>query len=899
MFQTLRIARPPRWFLPLTVLLVGLTCTLLAYFAIAHQIETKDREHFEYSVASREDNIRDHIESCITILRGTSGLFTGHVAFPAQFKLYVQRLELEKNYPGVQGIGISWRMPSVDSDQISQTAKSLGITIKRPGEPEKPFEVWPEDGAGERHAIVYLEPLDDRNHAAIGFNMYSEPVRREAIERARDTGLAAASGKVTLVQEIDPDKQAGFLIYVPLYKTGTVPETVEARRRELFAFAYSPFRADDLMKATYGDPQTLRIQFEIYDGSAARPDRLLHRTSAEDLNTDEARFTDTRVINIAGRPWTIVYTSGPAFEHVSGRAFVPAFLWIGVAATGLLSWLAWREAGAHDQARRIASELQSTSDTLRGTLARNQAILEGALDCIITMDHRGLITEFNPAAERIFGYSRDETIGRMLGEVVVPPVHRALHFAGLERYLREGGGKVVGHRLEITAMRKDGTEFPVELTVTRNPGSGPPTFTGFVRDVTDLRRVERLLRQEAEEKEQLLANERAARQDAERADRLKDEFLSTVSHELRTPLNAILGWAQLLKMGRLGPEESSQGIEVIERNVRVQARIIEDLLDMSRIVSGKIRLDVERTDLIPVIEAAIATVRPAADAKEIRLQKVLDPLAGPVMGDANRLQQIVWNLLSNAIKFTPKQGRVQILLQRVNSHVEIVVADSGQGIQPEFLPHVFDRFRQADSSTTRTHGGLGLGLAIVKQLVELHGGTVQASSPGDGQGATFTVSLPVALVSQRDEADRIHPTAGSSDSGRYDPPLLKGIKVLAVDDEPDGLEIVKRFLEEREATVFTAASAAEGLRVFHEQQPHVVLSDIGMPEQNGYEFIRAIRALAPEQGGGVPAAAVTAFARSDDRRRAMIAGYQTHISKPVEPSELVAVVATLAGRTGR
>jgi PAS domain S-box-containing protein len=587
----------------------------------------------------------------------------------------------------------------------------------------------------------------------------------------------------------------------------------------------------------------------------------------------------------------LVGVAGSLLVHSLIAHQVAGVLLIGISASCVLSLLAWREARAHDKARRAAVELQATGVTLRSALARNQAILEGALDCIITMDHRGLITEFNPAAERTFGYGRDEVIGRLLGEVVVPPAHRAAHFAGLKRYLQQGGGNIVGQRLEITAKRKDGTEFPVELTVTRNPGGESPTFTGFIRDVTDLRRIERLLRQESEEKEHLLASERA--------DRLKDEFLSTVSHELRTPLNAILGWAQLLKTGRLGPDESGQGIEVIERNVRVQAQIIEDLLDMSRIVSGKIRLDVQRTALIPVIEAAIATVRPAADAKEIRLQKVLDPLAGPVMDDANRLQQIVWNLLSNAIKFTPKQGRVQVFLQRVNSHLEIAVADSGQGIKPEFLPYVFDRFRQADSSTTRAHGGLGLGLAIVKQLVELHGGTVHASSPGEGQGATFTVSLPVAILSDSDEADRVHPSAGAGDSTTYEPPMLKGIKVLAVDDEPDGLEVVKRFLEEREATVFTAASAAEGLRLFREQRPHVVLSDIGMPEQNGYDFIRAIRALGPEQGGAVPAAAVTAFARSEDRRRAMIAGYQTHISKPVEPSELVAVVATLAGRTGR
>jgi PAS domain S-box-containing protein len=821
----------------------------------------------------------------------------GSASLPNHFKVYVDRLMLKSNYPGIQGVGISWQIPPGET-QLPETVKRLGITMKRPGEREKPFEIWPDAPGVPRHAIVYLEPLDERNHAAIGYNMFSNPVRREAMERARDTGLAAASGKVTLVQEIDEDKQAGFLIYVPIYRGDEIPSTVEARRNRLLGFAYSPFRADDLLKTTYGDTASLQVHFAVYDGVDTSRERLLHR-SAPAAESGEARFTSTRTINVAGRPWTIVYSSGPAFEQLSEHLLIPAFLWIGIAASVFLSLLAWRESGAHDQARRAAIELEASGETLRGALEHNRAILEGALDCIVTMDHRGLITEFNPAAERTFGFERNEVVGRPLAEVMAPAKHQSGDVSDASLFWQIGAGNFVGRRLEITATRKGGTEFPVELTITRNPGGDTPTFTGFIRDVTDLRRIERLLRQESEEKEQLLASERAARQDAERADRLKDEFLSTVSHELRTPLNAILGWAQLLKMGHLNSTESAQGIEVIERNVRVQAQIIEDLLDMSRIVSGKIRLDVQCTPLIPVIEAAIATVRPAAEAKAIRLQKVLDPAAGTIMGDANRLQQIVWNLLSNAIKFTPKQGRVQVTLARVNSHVEIVVADSGQGIAGEFLPFVFDRFRQADSSTTRVHGGLGLGLAIVKQLAELHGGTVRAASAGEGHGATFTVSLPVAMASDDGDANRVSTEAGSRNWVRYDLPVLKGIKVLAVDDEPDGLAVVKRFLEECEATVVTAGSAAEGLRLFQQERPHVVLSDIGMPEQNGYDFIRNIRALGPDVGGAVPAAAVTAFARSEDRRRAMIAGYQTHISKPVEPAELVAVVAALAGRTGR
>jgi signal transduction histidine kinase/ActR/RegA family two-component response regulator len=405
------------------------------------------------------------------------------------------------------------------------------------------------------------------------------------------------------------------------------------------------------------------------------------------------------------------------------------------------------------------------------------------------------------------------------------------------------------------------------------------------REVAERKRAE-------ERREALLTSERAARSEAERATRLKDEFVATMSHELRTPLNAIVGWASILRRDRR-TETVKQGVEVIERNAKVQARMVEDLLDMSRILSGKLAMELQRTDLSVVIEAAVAAVRPAADAKNVRLHTAIGATR-PVNGDPGRLQQVLWNLLVNAIKFTPPNGMVTVLAREAERDcrqcVEISVTDSGQGIDPKFLPFVFDRFRQADASTTRRHGGLGLGLSIVKSLVEMHQGTVEAMSDGEGQGATFIVNLPLADTHASAAAPCLEPES------TQDTAPLAGLRVLIVDDELDARTLARRVLEERGAEVVAVGSAAEGLAAVNGTGAvSVVVSDIGMPEHDGYEFITQMRAI-PGNAGRVPAIALTALARDEDRKRTLLAGYQVHISKPVDPSELVTVIATLAGR---
>ncbi len=435
--------------------------------------------------------------------------------------------------------------------------------------------------------------------------------------------------------------------------------------------------------------------------------------------------------------------------------------------------------------------------------------------------------------------------------------------------------------------------FLVRVMPLKDAGGRILLWFGTATDVGEQHALER-------EREELLASERAARAGAERASRMKDEFLTTLSHELRTPLSSIFGWTQLLREDAgADPTLLVEGIEAIDRNVRVQAQLIEDLLDMSRIVSGKLRLEIQEMDPAESVRAALEIVTPAARAKDISLKFLTVPLDRSFSGDPGRIQQIVWNLVSNAIKFTPVGGSVRVILRDTGTHAELEVSDSGQGIAPEFLPHMFDRFRQADASTNRAHGGLGIGLAIVKQLVELHGGSIQAASDGPGLGSVFTVTLPFHGAPRAPEEDG-RPQPGTT---RVAPMFrrneqLAGLRILVVDDDRDSRELLRRFLEESEARVITAGSAAEALSLIPSLLPDVLVSDIGMPGMDGYAFLRKLRTLPPGDGGATPALSLTAFARTEDREKALQAGFDAYATKPVEPVELIGKIARLAGREG-
>ena len=516
----------------------------------------------------------------------------------------------------------------------------------------------------------------------------------------------------------------------------------------------------------------------------------------------------------------------------------------------------------------------SAKSTFIPTELLYEAIVDSSEDAIVSKDLQSIVKSWNQGAERIFGYSAEEMVGQSITKLFPPdrPNEEAQILARLQR------GERVDH-FETTRRRRDGKIIDVSLTISpiRNSQGVIVGASKIARDITEQKEG---LRKLAEAHEEL-----------QRADRVKAEFLATLSHELRTPLNAILGWSQILREGATR-DDIAQGIPVIERNVRMQSQMIEDLLDMSRIESGKVRLDVQRVDLAAVVGAGIETVRPAATAKQIRLTSAFSDVSGIVMGDKDRLQQVVWNLLANAVKFTPKEGRIHVVVMRVNSHVEIDVIDSGEGIAPEFLGEVFDRFRQADATTTRRHGGLGLGLAIVKHLTELHGGRVRVASEGVGQGTTFTVSLPLQPLRHESPDTEARAKRDAAVDEAAAKTQLHGIKVLVVDDDEDSVGTITRILERHGAEVCGAYSMEEALKEFTRFAPHVVLSDIGMPRHDGYELVSRLRAI--PSGRTVPAIALTALARSEDRMRALRAGFQLHIAKPVDFTELVAVVKNLA-----
>jgi PAS domain S-box-containing protein len=525
------------------------------------------------------------------------------------------------------------------------------------------------------------------------------------------------------------------------------------------------------------------------------------------------------------------------------------------------------------------------------------AIVTYSEDAIASKTLDGIVTSWNAAAERLFGFTAAEMIGQPITRIIPTD----LQHEEVEILAKLRRGERI-ERYETTRVRKDGQKVEISLTISplRDPQGRIVGAAKIAHDITARRRFERELQDReaqlsklAAERELFLQSERAARSQAERLSHLKDEFLATLSHELRTPLNAIQGWATLLRERSARPEDYQRGLETIERNVRIQAQIINDLLDMSRIISGKIHLEVQPLYLHEVVDNAIEAVQQSAIAKNIRIRHMLDTRMGLVRGDPSRLQQVLWNLLSNAIKFTPKGGLVQVVLERVNSHAEICVEDNGIGIRADFLPHVFDRFRQADSGTTRNFGGLGLGLSIAKNLVELHGGSIDVKSRGENQGTTFIVMLPISHV-RSDEPGK--PTGRAAPAGSAESielPRLDNVRVLVVDDDADGRALIGRVLEDRGAQPVCLSNAEQALDAVSRERFDVLLSDVGMPDMDGFELIRQIRRMDKSRSRPLPAIAITAYARPEDRQRSLLAGFHMHLSKPIEARELVASIAGL------
>lgn len=1227
---------------PYFVLAVALILTIVATAyvditarSMAATARTKDRLRFENSVIQTQESIASRLDTYVSVLHGAAGLFAASKAVERnEFKNFIARLNLQENYPGILGVGYSARVEPAERSGIIERMKAQGIAD---------FHIWPDAAREEYHSILFLEPLNVRNRAAIGYDMFSEPVRRAAMERARDTGFRAASGKVTLKQEIDPNKQPGFLVYVPVYKSGNVPKSESERRRDLLGFVYSPFRVGDLLTGILGETDDSQIAFNVYDGDKLTPDNVLYQSAPAGDGPDatEPAFTMLKTLPMAGRIWSIQYRSRSDFQLSSVSNLAPFILIAGLIVSLILFQVTLSQAIAQASAERTADELRLSEEALRSSESRAHRLVASNIIGVAFLGPRGDIVETNDAFLQMLGLHHGEFAeGKLNWLELTSPESRHLDEKALatitskgnyrpyeKEFVRRDGSRVpalvgmafigdsstdavgMGFILDLTDRRQHERRLAAQQSVTRilanaenieaatpgilqaiceclgwdtgvlwrvehdssgarslwqratkqheldilppsvrprsvssaettvstptaindspqlsgvlrsvqtwhvKPGAFPqievvtrqmrlssgiglagrvwvkrqplcvtdvtgepdfpkaaiaardgvyggcafPIMLGnevlgvlefFSRDIgtmdddllnmmatigsqirqfiqrKDVEQAEResnerlrlalassnlgdwewdivndiltmsgrvryilglpLLddtgtphetpitfaqlqeiiheqdrdrvgreisqaviqqddynteyrvvwpdgslhwvaaqgrvffgergeplrmvgvaaditerRQVEEERARLLERERAARSEAEETNRVKDEFLATLSHELRTPLNSILGWAHLLRSGRMDEADSAQGLEAILRNAGVQKQLIEDLLDMSRIISGKVYIELEPVSLVPALTAAVDAARPAASMKGIHLDATFDAEDGQVAGDATRLQQLVGNLLTNAIKFTPTGGDVHLKLESASAEARIIISDTGTGIDPAFLPHIFDRFRQADASSTREAGGLGLGLAIVHHLVTLHNGTIEAYSAGKGHGATFTVRLPLIRTVEAEPAIDLEVTeANAAEVAVVNSiGILNDLRILVVEDQSDSRELFIIALHQKGAEVVAAGSASEGMDLLQTRKPDLLICDIGMPEEDDYSFIARVRALSPEQGSATPAIALTAYASDEDRQRVLEAGFQRHLAKPVQLDELVAVVAELSGHS--
>ena len=938
-----RGARGYRVLLPYLILLLGFCFTLLVYHYFSKLTYEQDQIHFQRAIQEIDDQVKLRVATSITLLRAGTGLFTASDRVDArEFKRFVEEIELDKNYPGVLGIGYSYKFsPAQKADVIARMERE-GV---------KDFKIWPDNERNDYHATLYLEPDSELNKDAIGFDMFTETARRLAMERARDTGMPTASGRVELVQEYDlppEQKQSGFLIYMPVYRKNVRLDTEDDRRRALIGFVYSPYRTDDFLGPITKEKK-YDVSFEVYDGAEPKPENLLSKATID--RSIKPLFSHPSTFDVGGRKWTIQYATKPSFEISSGRSLLKYTVIIGFLLSLLFFAVTRAEIRARSRAELSAEEVMQSEATIRKTLSEREKAEEAlreAAEALNEANQRALreyerLTERIKALAQALGTARELTeVFRGLREFTNASVPCNVFFVSLYDPVRDVRtacyGWADGEELDVS-------ELPPMAVTTLGPNSRA-VRTGEVVITNDFMRAQRgqpgvivgpdngmrpessmavpmavmgriigtievqsyqpnVYRPEhvtamsmaanltavAIENVRLLKLERTAREAAEESNRLKDEFLATVSHELRTPLTAILGWSRLLEGGTLDASVTHQAVETIGRNAKAQAQIIDDILDVSRIITGNLYLDLNPLEVTPVVENAINVVRPTADAKGIRIETLFESTPAMISGDANRLQQVVWNLLSNAVKFTNSGGRVCVKVSRAGRAVEISVADTGQGISKEFLPFVFDRFRQADSTTTRQHGGLGLGLAIARHLVEIHGGTIRAHSNGEGRGATFTIRLP--LIEAANGASE------SRDASNYKPARLQslsGLNVLLVDDDSDTLKLMETALTRREANVIAVSSAGEAIRAITRHRPDVLVSDIAMPDEDGYGLIEKIRLL--ERGGqdSIPAVAITAYAKDEDRERALSSGFQIYLAKPVELTELISVVARAARR---
>jgi signal transduction histidine kinase/CHASE1-domain containing sensor protein/ActR/RegA family two-component response regulator len=886
--------------MPLAVLAIGVASTAMAVRALSVSATQHDQQRFDRAARQLTDALAGRLGQESTLLNGSAKLLAsrGEFSAPDEFVPFIDAFG-PQDRPGTRAYGYARRL-------MTHELPNMVVEGRRRYAPD--FKIHPENTSTSEHYVVLMtHPGNQSSRWWTGFNMSSDAPFRTAIDRVRNSGsLAATEPTLVSLREGRPP-QPVFALLAPVSKSPTATKpaskpatnaTADASRPKLCGIAFAAFRADEMLQSVFRPLDLPDVVYTVRDGAPAAAGGVqLYQSAGYSNAAAGPAFSVDVLVNVGGRTWTIAVRGTPAFADAAAAKVTRRVAIIGGSASLLAAALVWLQSR-----RRLAAARRATSAPSRDAPSaehRLERVLEamgvGIWSCElpdgqVTWDERARAMFFLPDAASL-------TVSQALERV--HPEDRARLRDTLASSVQSGTLFDIKYRTVSPAGDKTHWLRSVGRPVQdgdHSPGNAATIlFSGVTVDIT-AREVAWLdadtARREAEQ----------ARVQAERAGRAKDEFLATIGHELRAPLGAILGWAQLLRRqgDRLDPAVD-EGLAVIERNARAQDRLVADLLDVGLVAAGAVRLEIELVDLAAAARAAVDAARPTAEAKKVDLQLALDLTAGPVRGDPDRLQQVFVNLMSNAVKFTPAGGQVRVAVSRDEDRVLLTVADTGEGIDPAFLPYVFDRFRQQDASTARRHGGLGLGLAIVRHLIELHDGRVRVDSAGLGQGATFVVELPAAFpasptathrwqeeLSESRDVEETH-----SDANRM-PAALRGVKVLLVDNDPDTLAAVRGVLIAAGGSVETARTAPEGLAAVLRERPDVVLCDIAMPDVDGFEFLRRLRSLSPESGGATPAAALTGFARPEDCLRALTQGFAAHIAKPVEADELVVTVLRLS-----
>lgn len=826
----------------LTLFLVALSAASIEAFR--RLSEAREKLEFRHGEESVLIALKDRLELHTTVLRGVQSYLLALDQFPTynQFHSFLAHLNPYRSrlpYGGVQGVGFSARIPAEERERLQSWIREQNGT-------DITFAPVPEV---EEHAIMYLSPLDQRNTKALGFNMLSDPVRKEAMDRARDSGSPAMSGKVILRQEIIFPKQHGFLLYLPVYRGKTIPASVEERRNQLLGFAYSPFRAGDFFSQLLNDLGT-NIALAVFDGLPT-PENLLHSSLPVEAGISAPKASSTRTINFAGHEWVLLMELrdpvGRGLSLVSLAQAISILAGVGISVAAFF---------------RTRSIIQLEEERLR-----RAAVIEASIDAVVVTSLEDKIMEFNPAAEELFKIPEKEAVGYRMGDLLIAQRSRPSYNENLERFTSTADAEMIGQRVEVTAKRWDGVEFPAELSIFPVTIGDGIVFTSYVRDLSSSKEMEK-------NRLRLLDQERDARQKSEEANRIKDEFLATVSHELRTPLNAILGWASIVK-NNPAPEVLEQGVDTILRSARVQVQIVNDLLRINNlIIEGNIEPK-QPLELKEIVDRAIKSHETSLSEKNIKLTYIPISEDCTVEGNNEWLFQVFWHLVENAIKFSRSEGgnEVEISFRRARKTVQVIIEDKGQGIEADFIPHAIEPFTQEDSTTTRRHGGLGIGLSIVQRAVDLHGGKVTIESRGKDRGTTVTVELPT--VRERE-------TAPDQE--------LTGKNIIVISASTEQSELIEQVLEDAGALVKIAESWSDYKESLGSMEKDLMIIDLTKVDESS---LSDYRELMRSEKIDVATVGIVEDLSAEYSLSALRAGFHSTVKKPIDTFELLVTAEAL------